>query len=160
MVCHWLKGHYAAHGCIHSRVLISNKNKLILRLTWVNLKNWKLKIYTELICIQIHWVDINRQLGKLRWKTCEKLPQTSSWWLLWRERLCDQKQHTEGVLLLMLCMLIWVAGALVFALLFFKVHNYMLYTSLYLWYLQQEEINLSHFHLIFGNKILYWYQLM
>lgn len=42
-----------------------------------------------------------------------------------------KQQHTEGVLLLMLCMLIWVAGALVFALLFFKVYNYMLYTSLY-----------------------------
>lgn len=31
---------------------------------------------------------------------------------------------------------------------------------IFLYILQQKEINLAHFHRTFGNKILYWYHLM
>lgn len=67
--------------------------------------------------------------------------------------------HTEAFhWLCSIYILIWVAGELVFALLFFKLHSYMLHIFLHI--LQQKEINLAHFHRTFGNKILYWYHLM
>lgn len=60
--------------------------------------------------------------------------------------------------------LIWVAGALnqCSCLLYYSLKYTITCYILFRIYgiLQQKEIHLLHFHLTFGNKILYWYHLM